>query len=351
MNRSYPFSFAALTGEISIKKRVRQLQIAQASGVSVATVSRVLSRAPGISDDVRAKVLHVARDLGYIATASDVHTDKTMSKVILFVGATTSPSGISSIYNQVIAGIRDLADPAAITVQFAMPDADGQLPEHVMREPNTGFLFLGIDPHAETLRALRGRGVPVVLVNGLDADLIVDSVSPANFFGGRMIARHLIDCGYQKILQVTNLRRWTLRRRSEGFIAGLKEFGNVETRIVDLADLNEKAVYDATDQWLPSDAFRPDAIFCGNDLVALTVLQTLKGRGFRVPDDLGLVGFDDLPVAEMADPPMTTIRIEWRQLGIEAMRMMLLRHASPDAPSRQLQCSASLIARASTQQR
>lgn len=337
--------------EMNIKKRVRQSEIAQASGVSVATVSRVLSRAPGISAEVRAKVIHVARDLGYVGPTSEMQADNAMTKVVLFVGATTSPSGISSIYNQVITGIRDLADPAGIDVHFAMPEADGRLPDHVMREPDTGFLFLGVDPDAESLRALRARGVPVVLVNGLDADMIVDSVSPANFFGGRLIARHLTDCGYRKILQVTHLRRWTLRRRSEGLATGLREFGGLAPRTVDLENLDERSVYGSVDQWLPSDDFMPDAIFCGNDLVALTVLQTLKGRGFRVPKDIALVGFDDLPVAEMADPSLTTIRIEWRQIGIEAMRMIRLRHASPDAPSRQLQTGASLVIRASTSQK
>lgn len=332
-------------------KRVNQTAIATASGVSVSTVSRVLSNAPGISEPVRSKVTAIARELGYKIVPPGMDRTPTLSKVILFAGTEISPSGLSLVYNSILGGIQEVAGPLGIAVSFALPGADGLLPKHILEEENVGFIFLGTDPDPDLLRALRQRGVPVVLANGLDPEMIVDSVSPANYHGSRIAARHLAERGHRKVLILSSHTRWTLKRRNEGFQAGLHEFsgdGDVEISQFELQSLSGEAVFESTAEWLKILEGGITAIFCGNDLVGLAALQVLRERGISVPGEIAVIGFDNLPLAEMCDPPLSTVDVDWRSLGAEAMRIISLRGASPEGAPRQLHLGAQLVVRQST---
>jgi DNA-binding LacI/PurR family transcriptional regulator len=330
-------------------KRVSQAEIARVAGVSVSTVSRVLSNAPGISAPVRAKVTSIARELGYRFTLPGMVAGTALSRVVLFVGQLRRPGGLGLVYNAMLAGIRDVADRAGIAVTFATEEAGGRLPRHLLNEPGAAFLFLGIEPETELLRALRARRVPVVLVNGADPEMIVDAVAPANHPGGRLAARHLVERGHRRILQLSHRRRWILRRRSDGFASGVSEFGGgAEVVAVELDSLDEASVYRAAPRWLPLLSEGVTAIFCGNDVVGMSTLQLLKGEGIAVPGDVAVIGFDDSPVAEMADPALTTVRLDWQAIGAEAMRLVTLRLADPGAPAREVQLGATLVIRQST---
>ncbi len=332
-------------------KRVNQSEIAKASGVSISTVSRVLSRAPGISEPVREKVMSIAREMGYKVQLPGMVRGTELSRVVLFVGPLRTPTGLSLVYNSILAGIRNTAESSGIAVTFALQDGEGNLPKHILSEPGAGFLFLGIDPEPAVLRAIRARNVPIVLVNGIDPDMIVDAVSPANFSGGRLAAWHLAEKGHHKIVQLTHEQRWTLRRRSEGFAFGLREFAcgaDTAVKTVELDHLDEDSVFRTAKQWLRHLEEGYSAIFCGNDLVGLATLQALKAHGYSVPRDIAVVGFDDLPVAEMSDPALTTVNIDWEAIGAEAMRLATQRQADFDAPPRQIQLGARLVVRRST---
>ena len=93
----------------------------------------------------------------------------------------------------------------------------------------------------------------------------------------------------------------------------------------------------------------PDALFCGNDLVALAAIQALRRRGIDVPGEVSVLGFDDLPMANMSDPALTTIHVDWHQVGREAIRLLMQRRAEPDRPTIHIQTGARLIERASVQ--
>ncbi|MFV0334227.1 MAG: LacI family DNA-binding transcriptional regulator [Tropicimonas sp.] len=333
-------------------KRVNQSEIARASGVSVSTVSRVLSRAPGISAPVRDRVMSIAREMGYKIQLPGMVPGTAVSRVVLFVGPFQTPTGMSLVYSAILAGIRSAAESSGIAVTFALQDGEGNLPKHLLSDSGAGFLFLGVDPEPQVLRALHARKVPIVLVNGLDPEMIADAVSPANFSGGRLAARHLIEKGHRKIVQLTNLQRWTLRRRSQGLISGIREFsggdGAADVRTVELDSLNEASVFRTVKQLLAHIEAGCTAAFCGNDLVGLATLQALKAHGYSVPGDIAVIGFDDLPVAEMADPALTTINIDWEAIGAEAMRLVTQRQADFTAPARHIQIGARLVQRQST---
>ncbi|SHH15167.1 LacI family DNA-binding transcriptional regulator [Cognatishimia maritima] len=330
-------------------KRVNQAEVARVSGVSISTVSRVLSQAPGISDPVRNKVLSAARDLGYVFRRGTDPLEAKIDRAVLFVGQAQAVTDVSAVYSQVIDGIRFAAEASGLSVQFALLEGGGRLPKTALRE-RTGLLFLGIDPPHEILSDLRQREIPVVLVNGLDADLIADSVSPANYFGGRLAAKHLLEMGHTDLTILQNTGRWTLRRRIEGFLSGIKEFAgekDVTLREFHIDSLSGQAVFEAEEMWLPKGRCPSTAVFCGNDLVAVAAIQALTSHGIRVPEDVSVLGYDDLPVAQMSEPGLTTIRVDWTAIGKEAIRLVLARSSANDAPVAQVQIGGHLVRRQS----
>lgn len=331
------------------RSRVSQADIAQAVGVSVSTVSRVLSGTAGISERVRGEVLRAARELGHRGAVELQNTGVELKSAFLLFDEGSHQTQISSIYGLVLAGLRAAAEDSGIALHFLLRNNNEEVPEAVFARKDAGVLFVGIDPTPEALARLSSSGVPTVLVNGLDPDLRVHAVSPANYFGGRLVARYLVEHGHRRILHLSSRQRWTIRRRTEGFLQGVEDFSNgnatVETRYFDRLE----SVYaaDALTEAFKDTTAPPTAIFCANDLLALATVQILQARGFSVPGEVSVMGFDDLPIADLCDPGLSTVRVDWRGMGQEAFRLLNLGLVSDKQPARQVQTGVALVDRSS----
>lgn len=336
------------TTDIS-RTRVSQADIAQAVGVSVSTVSRVLSGAAGISERVRGEVLRAARELGHRGVAELQKTGIELKSAFLLFNEDSHQPQISSMYGLVLAGLRAAAEDSGIALHFLLRNNNEEVPEAVFTRNDAGVLFVGIDPTPEALARLAHSGVPTVLVNGLDPDLRVNAVSPANYFGGRLVARYLVERGHRRILHLSSLLRWTLRRRSEGFLQGVEDYSDASATVDVKYFPRLEAVYvaDALNQAFSDDVEPPTAIFCGNDLLALATVQTLQARGISIPNDVSVMGFDDLPIADLCDPGLSTVRVDWHGMGQEAFRLLNLGLVSDKHPARQVQTGVALVERAS----
>lgn len=333
----------------SNRTRVSQADIAQAVGVSVSTVSRVLSGASGISSRVRTEVLRAARELGHRSASAQQPVGLELKSAFMLFNENSHLSQVSAIYGLVLAGLRTAAQDSGIALHYLLRSADEEIPEAVFNRDDAGVLFVGIDPSPEALERLARKSIPTVLVNGLDPDLRVNAVSPANYFGGRLVARFLIERGHRRILHLSSQHRWTIRRRTEGFLQGINEYSN-GTAIVDshfYRRLEAEYVQESIDRTFASGAEMPTAIFCGNDLLALATVQTLQARGIDVPGDVSVMGFDDLPIADLCDPGLSTVRVDWRGMGQEAFRLLNLGIVSDQQPARQVQTGVTLVERQS----
>lgn len=334
------------------RTRVSQADIAQAVGVSVSTVSRVLSGAAGISERVRGEVLRAARELGHRGSVESNNTGVELKSAFLLFNEDSHQPQISSIYGLILAGLRAAAEDSGIALQFLLRNNNEEVPEAVFSRNDAGVLFVGIDPTPDALARLSNCGVPTVLVNGLDPDLRVHAVSPANYFGGRLVARFLVEQGHRRILHLSTRQRWTLRRRTEGFLQGVEDYSQgstvVDTRYFDR--LEASYIADALTEAFQEGVTPPTAIFCSNDLQALATVQTLQARGISVPGDVSVMGFDDLPIADLCDPGLSTVRVDWRGMGQEAFRLLNLGLVSDKYPARQVQTGVALVERASVDQ-
>jgi len=317
-------------------KRFRQADIAARAGVSISTVSRVLANEPGISEDVRRQIIKVASELGYPLKAAA----RSAPGALALIASHGVTGGLSVFYEGIVEGLRSEAaaegmpfDIRLVREAKATPDA---VREHMESIGARGLFLVGIDP-SEVLSAwLAESRTPVILVNGTDPELRFDGVSPSNFFGAYAATRRLIDAGHRRILHLTGSHRQTIRERIRGFEAAVASAGG-EARVIHLPFATNASIeaHEATLAAIAEDAGFT-AAFCMNDFVAVGVLEAVTEAGRRVPEDFAIVGFDDLPCAEMANPRLATMRVDRVALGREAVAMMQFRFRNPDAPARQV---------------
>ena len=327
-------------------RRVGQSEIAAAAGVSVSTVSRVLSNAPGISADVRESVRRIARRMGY--RFYDQVPQRTLPRATVFLGSPPAAQEIGeTIYSNIVLGIRDAADAAGIPLNVVVRERVGMLPAGLLEDRQAGVFFLGIDPNEDSMHQIAEAKIAAVLVNGLDPDVLVDSVAPANFFGGRLAARYLIESGHRALLHVSNRNRWTLSRRADGFFQGVSDFGKARSVTAEMLDVEHlsNSMFPAMDAYIKSAKFRFTAVFCGNDSLAMAMIQALKANGYDVPGTVSVLGFDDRELAVLSNPPLSTINVDWRGLGAEAVRLMISRVQDPARSPMQVQLGVRLVLR------
>ena len=326
------------------QSRVRQEDIARAVGVSVSTVSRVLSGAPGISPATAEKVMRAAADLGTPVTGptggpGNAAAAHKMQRALLFLNQVDINTGSGSIYHFVITGIQKAAKKAGLPIELALLGDDGEIPEKILGGPETGVLFAGVDPCHNVSERLQNKGHPTVIVNGLDPTMRHDQVAPNNFFGGQLAAQYLVSMGHRRILHLGTRRRWTLSARTDGFRAGIDgaDVTGLKCDNIELPNVTEHAARVTLNDLLERGDFAYSAVFCAADNVALTAMQELRMRGIEVPRQVSLLGFNGLPVAELSSPLLSTLAVDWEFLGAESIRILALRSLEPLRPTQQIQ--------------
>ncbi|MFS8045169.1 LacI family DNA-binding transcriptional regulator [Rhizobium sp. BR 314] len=318
-------------------KRIRQADIATAAGVSVSTVSRVLTNEPGISETIRQHIFKVASDLGYpLKTAAETTTGS-----LALIASDSVTGGLSVFYEGILEGLRAGAAERGMRFDIRLVREARTEPELVKEYLQTagaeGLFLVGIDPSEDLCRWLDASRTPTVLVNGTDPKLRFDGVSPSNFFGAYNATRRLLDAGHRRILHLTGSHRQTIRERIRGFEAAIASVEGAEGRIVPMnfRGSSSQEAHDTTAAILDAGEGYT-AAFCMNDFIAVGVLDAAIEAGLRVPEDFAIVGFDDLPCALMTNPRLATMRVDRAALGREAIGLMIARFRDREAPARQI---------------
>ena len=286
--------------------------IAQAAGVSVGTVSRALKNQRGLSDDTRRLIRRVARELGYDAS----RLRGKLRRLVLLVHAQHSRFAANPFYSHVLPGVeaacRDWGIvPTLLVAGPADPVRD------LLRLHEADALIAAGYFEAEVLALLASLELPIALVDCAQVGLA--SVNPDNVQGGRLATRHLIDCGRHRIAYLAgSLAHFSIRERAQGYRRALFE----AQRLAD-PDLEAIAPPGLDAEQGAEHAMRrllrlrepPDAVFAYNDAAALAVLRVCREAGLRVPQDVAVVGFDDIPAAAQAVPPLSTVAVDKERLG------------------------------------
>ncbi|WP_137845044.1 LacI family DNA-binding transcriptional regulator [Microbacterium sp. 2FI] len=329
--------------------------VAQRAGVSVGTVSNVLNRPDEVSADSVDRVSRAIEELGYVRNDAARKLRAGISTTVGFVVL----DGQNPFYNDVVRGAEDEATRHGIAILYGNTDEDHgreKLYLDLFEEQQVrGLLIAPYGDVTARLQRLRARGIAAVLVDRFSGDGRFSSVSVDSVIGGRLATDHLIESGRRRIafvggpfdIRQVNDRLAGARAAAENASA------RVEVEVVATAAMTvEEGAAAGTRILARPRRDWPDALFAANDLLALGLLQSLVVDGrVQVPDDIAIIGFDDIPFAAAAAVPLSSIRQPSRMIGRTALRIVLEEAADPDSIARQTVFQPELIVRASTRPR
>jgi len=321
--------------------------VAARAGVSVATVSRVLNGKELVREETSRHVRAAAKSLRYVpnvaARSLSIRRSQTIGIVL--------PDVHGQFFSEVIRGI-DLAARAEgyhILVSGSHSDP-AQMLEMVdtMRGRVDGLVVMAPDVALAPLDELRARAMPVVLLNSATPN--GDAITIDNYGGARTMMRHLHDLGHTRIAFICGPQHNAdARERLRGYrhsMRGVAPAASVKA-LECSGDFTEESGF-AAGKKIAESATRPTAVFASNDSMAVGVLASLNAAGIRVPGDMTVVGFDDIPIARYVNPPLTTIRVDIAELGKCAFALLLDAVANPAAHApRHDRVATTLIVRSS----
>jgi DNA-binding LacI/PurR family transcriptional regulator len=334
---------------------IRLRHIAQLTGLSLGTISKVLNGRNGVSEENREKVQRAVNELGFrrwpmmgpaenpltsatvIAYSFAAFGDTFYDKIIRTMIEEGQRRGLAIDVNLLMLHRFTTEIPEASLFQNGVPEA---------------VIMLGVD-HLPVLDQIAAVGCPSLLVNGIDPMMRFDSISPDYFLGGFLATRHLLDLGHREIVHVGTARRMTLDLRRQGFIAALTQAGiayDPERHLVDIG-LQDFATLDQQElirQMSKDGKLKGTAFFAVADTVAMSVIQTLGSNGFAVPGDASVIGFDDLAVSADCTPPLTTLHSRRTVMGQMAVQMLIDRAANPQKDISRVSIGIDLVNREST---
>lgn len=326
--------------------------VARLAGVGQATVSRVLNGNPA-RPETRERVLKAAAELGFVpnqlARGLVARSTRTIGLVI--------PDITNPFFPAVTRGVEDGASSGGYSVFLCNTDNDPAMEDLDVRRlcehRVDGIIFVGTTDRRDLLESLLTQGIPVVLTDRPVEDLDADSVLVDNTAGARAACRHLIGLGHRRIGLVAGTSRTrTGQDRVAGYQDALREAGiPIDPSLIEQGNYTMESGRRAA-QILFGRFPRPTAIFAANDVMAIGVMQAAEEAGLTVPDDLSVVGFDDIEFASMVRPALTTVRQPAYEMGRVAMTMLHERICGEGAAAgRQHVFQPELVVRATTRRR
>jgi DNA-binding LacI/PurR family transcriptional regulator len=328
---------------------VSRSDVAKRAGVSTATVSRVLANKPHVSQSLKDRVLKAASELGYRPdnTARRLRSQSTSQVIGLIVSDIQNPH-----FAALVRGLEDYVFQHEMNIMLCNTDEkldrEAFYIERMQSERAAGVLINPISPNSTPmLEALRRSGTAIVLLDNEIEGFPCDSIGVDDRAGAYAATSHLIQLGYRRIATIGGLHhQLTARKRQQGYKEALRDAGlPIDDWFILLTDYTEEAGYAATIRIFRENP--PEAIFSSNNSTTLGVIRAAAELGLRIPDDVALVSFDDLPYAEFLQSPLTAIAQPSYQIGVEAGRLLEFRIHNPTAPYRNVELPSPLIVRTS----
>ena len=312
----------------------------------MSTVSKVLNGRAGVSDPVRERIEALLHSAGYSRRGAAYSQGRLIELVF---------ENIDSEWSlQIIRGVDRVAREYGLSV-ILTESGDNYSPapdwiDGILRRQPVGVILMFSKLSVDHKRQLATRNIPFVVVDPAgDPDPDVSSVGSGNWSGGLAATRHLIELGHRRIAMVSGPQEMLCSRaRLSGYRSALEEAGiPFDPTLIDAGEFHyEDGV--AAGTRLLARADRPTAIFAGNDLQAFGVYEAARLRGLVVPDDVSVVGYDDVPSASWMGPKLTTVRQPLIEMAEQATRLVLALRDDPLRKLVRIDLATSLVVRAST---
>jgi LacI family fructose operon transcriptional repressor len=321
--------------------------VAEAAGVSTATVSRVLSDKPHVRPELRQRVLAAMDDLDYKPNRVARSLRAKKSSIIgLIVSDIQNP-----FFTAVGRAVEDVASAQGMSIFLCNSDEDQDKEimylEHMRAENVAGVIFSPTRQTADAFSDTVGVNLPMVVIDRRVQASDVDSVLIENVESAYQLTEHLIADGYRRIGAMFGIASTTGRERRKGFVHALREHGlEPEPDLINYVDAREEVGYATTKELLKRPE-RPEAIFSSNGLLATGAFRALRESQLRIPDEIAFATFDDTPWAGLVEPPVTVIRQPTYEIGKTACELLLERIDEPSRPTRQIILKSALVVRRS----
>jgi len=318
-------------------------EVAERAGVATMTVSRVLNRKGYVSAAVRERVLRAVEDLGYVPNhlARGLRVQRT-GTIALMVTDITNP-----FFTTVARGVEDAASDAGLLVLFCNTDESEEEESRYVRllleKRVDGILLVPARAGSEALGlAAKNRTPVVVLDRRIGESGAVDVVRCDSYSGGYQLGRLLVELGHRRFAILAGPEGVsTSDDRVEGFMSALggrpAEIFHGEFRQESGMDMAESALL-----------FNPTAIFAANNFQMIGALRRLRSTGLRIPEDVSLVGFDDLPESFVSDPFLTVVRQPAYEMGEQAVELLLQRLKEPTKEPQEVVLPTEILIRKSS---
>jgi DNA-binding LacI/PurR family transcriptional regulator len=324
--------------------------VAKKAGVSNATVSRVLNNVPSVSPDIRARVNKAIRQLKYQPNrvARRLRSRGGQKKLIgLLIPDIQNP-----FYIDVVRGVEDIVyanNYAVYVCNFAQDEKKERLYIDIMKsESIDGLIVAPFSEHDEAVISLLKRGLPIVCVDRGLSDIDVDLIVVDNFQGAYDAVDLLIRNGHRRIAYVGGLYSIpTSRQREAGYRKALLD-NSIELipELIKFGDSKHESGKKLTAELLDLES-PPTAIFTGNNLITLGALETIHARGLHIPNDVAIIGFDDMYWSISLNPPLTAVRQSGYEIGRRAASMLFERIEEPSREAVKVTLKTKLIIRSS----
>ena len=329
-------------------EKVTAAQVAKVAGVSQSAVSRVFT--PGASASIKTveKVRSAANTLGYRPNVAARTLITGKSRIIGLVVAYLN----NQFYPDVLEKLSKGLQAQGYHVLMFMAEQTAENIDHVLEEildyQADGIVLASVAMSSELASRCRAEGVPVVLFNRTQDNKLLSSITSDNVAGGRKVAEHLVQLGYQRIAYIAG---WsgasTQRDREAGFCEGLAAAGQ-KLFAREEGDFHFEQAKLAARQMFSVDQ-KPDAVFVCNDHMAFAVMDVLRDElGLRIPEDVAVVGYDDVPAAAWGSYKLTSVRQPANRMVEQTITVLLSQIENNDAPPLRLELDGALVVRGSS---
>jgi DNA-binding LacI/PurR family transcriptional regulator len=332
------------------QRRLQMADIARLAGVSVSTVSRALNGSPLVNAETRERVAELARSLNYAINlgAQNLRLQKNRTVAVVVPYEAGSRQHISDpFFLSIVGAIADALTDLGMDMLLSRVDAEhlDQAAQVLDSGKAAGLLVIGQWRHHDQLNALAARRLPVVVWGAQLPQQLYCSVGGDNRLGGRLAAQHLLGLGRRRIAFLGDAALPEVLHRREGFWEALREAGLKPEPALELAAPFEVGAAQQQIQDFMREHPELDAVLACSDLLALQAIQALRALGRRVPQEVAVTGYDDMPLAAFCDPPLSSVHQPVAEAGAELVRALLQLMDGHSVPP--LTLPVHLVARAS----
>ncbi len=324
-------------------------EIAAKAGVSIPTVSRVLNNRPDVSAATRERVEQVIKESGFIRSRVKNVLKASSGIIDMLIPDLTTLYPV-----EIVRGVEEVLERTELRLALSLThntlESEERWLSKVIDGSTDGAILVLAHGQSKRLDMLRHHKIPFVVVDHrgeLGPD--VPSVGATNWLGGRLATEHLLSLGHRRIAIISgdaSLR--CSRDRIAGYRAALEDAGvAIDAELIRPGAFIQQTGYEQTCALLDL-AEPPTAIFAGSDTQAMGVYAALRARGLSLPGDMSVVGFDDVPLASIVTPALTTVRQPLAEMGRVATTMLLRLIAEEPLDSRRVELTTTLIVREST---